>query len=217
MICMHIKKKLLVLGMALTLSAGGLRAQSLDQLIEQLILDRQKLSSLKTILQDLYTSYEVINKGYENIKSIAQGNFSLHKAFFDGLLAVSPTVRNYYRVEAIIHSQLTLVAEYKASYQRWVGSGQFTAGELVYIGGVYTALFRRSISGVDQLTMVLTAETLRMSDAERMQAIDGIYTVITGQLAALRRFNNSTALQMLQRQKETNSINLLKQVYGNFH
>ena len=209
------KKYCLALGIGLLLSAGGLRAQSIDQLIEQLILDGQKLSELKTILQDLYTSYEVINKGYQDIKSIAEGNFNLHKAFLDGLLAVSPTVRNYYRVGAIIHAESSLVSEYKAAYRQWTASGQFSASELDYIGRVYAGLFKRSIAGVDQLTLVLTADTLRMSDAERMQAIDGIYTDITGELVALRRFNNSTALEVLQRQQEQKSINILKQLYGN--
>jgi hypothetical protein len=96
------------------------RSQSIPQLIEELILDKEKLAELKTILQDMYKSYQIIDQGYSDIKNIAQGNFNLHKAFLDGLLAVSPTVRNYGRVADIINAEYSIVSEYKAAYSRFM-------------------------------------------------------------------------------------------------
>ena len=61
------------------------RAQSAGDLIEQLVLDFQKLQDLKAILQNMYTSYKILDQGYTRIKDIAQGQFNLHKAFLDGL------------------------------------------------------------------------------------------------------------------------------------
>ena len=84
------KKYAVIPGLVLSLSAGNVRAQSVSQLLTQLSLDIQKLSELKTILNDMYKSYTVLDKGYTDIKNIAQGNFSLHKAYLDGLMAVSP-------------------------------------------------------------------------------------------------------------------------------
>jgi hypothetical protein len=62
--------------------------------------------------------------------------------------------------------------------------------------------------------MVITDNELRMSDAERLKAIDGIYTDITGQLALLRTFNNSNSVQYMQRAKEAGDIQTLKSIYG---
>jgi len=191
------------------------RAQSAGDLIEQLVLDFQKLQDLKAILQNMYTSYKILDQGYTRIKDIAQGQFNLHKAFLDGLLAVSPVVRNYYRVGEIIQAEYSLVREYKASSGRAHGSGLFTDGELGYIDGIYSTLFKRSLRSIDELTMVLTDDALRMSDAQRLAAIDRVYGEIQGQLAAVRRLNNETSVQVLQRGKAINDIKTLKQLYGN--
>ena len=67
-----------------------IQAQSYE--LQRLLLDIQKLAQLKSILTDLYKGYEILNTGYNTIKSISEGNFNLHKAFLDGLLAVRRAV-----------------------------------------------------------------------------------------------------------------------------
>jgi hypothetical protein len=191
------------------------RAQSTGDLVEQLVLDFQKLQDLKAILQDMYTSYKILNEGYTRIKDIAKGQFNLHKAFLDGLLAVSPVVRNYYRVGEIIQAEYDLVREYKASSGRAHNSGVFSDAELGYIDGIYATLFKRSLRSIDELTMVLTDDEMRMSDAQRLTAIDRVYGEINGQLRSVRLLNNETSLQVVQREKAINDIKTLKQVYGN--
>jgi hypothetical protein len=205
----------IVLTLGFSLSAGGLRAQSVTQLLTQLSLDIQKLSELKSILNDMYKGYAILDKGYSDIKEIAQGNFNLHKAFLDGLLAVSPTVSNYYKVAGIINTEISIVSEYKSAFRQWVSSGHFSISELNYISQVYAGLFSQCLRNLDALTMVITGDQLRMSDADRLGAIDGIYGSITGQLGSLRSFNNSLSIQAAQRAKEQNDINHLKSLYGN--
>src|ERR1700743_2341947 len=97
------------------------KAQTVADCIQQLVLDYQKLASLKNILGQMYTGYSVLTKGYGAVKDVAQGNFSLHEAFLDGLYIVSPTVRKYPRVTDIINYQAALISEYKSasgSYSR---------------------------------------------------------------------------------------------------
>lgn len=192
-----------------------LQAQSIEQLIEQLTLDIQKLSELKTILRDMQDGYQVIDKGYINIRDIVKGNFSLHKTFLDGLLDVSPTVRRYYKVAAIIDRERTIITEYQAANRRWASSGLFAPGELDYVGRMYKALSVRGSQCLDRLTTVITADKLRMSDAERMQAIDRIYADVMEQLTGLRQFNAAVSIQSLQRQHEQNNLQFLKKMYGN--
>jgi len=209
------KKILILLITACCLSATPTRAQSTSDLITQLVLDYDKLAELKGILQDMYKAYDIINKGYTDIKNIAEGNFNLHKLFLDGLLAISPAVQNYHRVLDIINAEYNIVREYKAASANAHAGNMFTLQELGYMDNMYTALFNRSLRCIDELTMVLTASELRMSDAQRLQAIDRIYGDISGQLSFLRSFNNSATSQSLQRQKEYNDINTIKLLYGN--
>lgn len=208
-------KYLAVPGATLCLSVGVVQGQSITQLLTQLELDVQKLTELKTILNDLYTGYTVLDKGYSDIRDIAKGNFSLHKAYLDGLLAISPTVSGYYRVASIINTEITIVSEYKAAYREWAGGGRFSVSELNYFSQVYGAVLNKSLQCLDGLTMVITADELRMSDAERLGAIDRIDTDIGGQLSNLRQFNSNTAVQEAQRAREAGDLLMIKHLYGN--
>ena len=203
-----------VIALALILFSRTVPAQSVSQLLSQLAMDTEKLTELRTILQDMYKSYEIINQGYTDIKSIAQGNFNLHKAFLDGLLVVSPTVRNYSRVVDIINTEYTIVAEYKAAYSRFVADGHFTPAELNTISTLYSNLFNRSLGCINELTMVLTDGSLRTSDDQRLQAVDRIYADLNGQLSLLRQFNNNTSIQAIQRAREENDLGTLQRLYG---
>lgn len=207
------KKLLILLALVASMQSIVCRGQSTSDLIEQLVLDFQKLQDMKAILQDMYDGYKILDQGYTQIKNIAQGQFNLHKAFLDGLLAVSPVVKNYYRVAAIITAEFSLVKEYKASSSRAHASGLFTGAELGYIDGMYSTLFSRSLQSIDELTMILTDGELRMSDAQRLAGIDRVYTEISGQLRAVRQLNDETSVQMMQREKETNDIQTLKRLY----
>src|SRR5579872_3341567 len=95
----------------LGLPRGAAMAQSVADDTQQLILDVQKLSQLKQILQEMYQAYTIIHNGYETIKSISEGTFSLHKAFLDGLLLVNPDVASYYKVTDIVNKEAALVSE----------------------------------------------------------------------------------------------------------
>lgn len=190
------------------------QAQSIPQLIEQVILDKEKLAELKTILNDMYNSYQIIDQGYTHIKNIVQGNFNLHKAYLDGLLAVSPTVRSYVRVADILSTAGTIASEYRTDYTRAVSGGHFTAAELGYMSLIYGKLFSRSLSCLDELTMVTTDSELRMSDAERLRAIDAIYTDISGQLSLLRSFSTGNSIQDLQRARAAGDIGAVRSFYG---
>jgi len=207
-------KKYVVALVVLALSAGNARSQTIGQLLEQLSLDVQKLSELKTILNDMYTDYAIVNKGYTDIKNIAEGNFNLHKLFLDGLLLVSPAVRNYPRVPAIIDAEYSIVSEYKAATTRAVAGGHFTPEELTYLGNTYSLLFQRSEQCIESLTMVMTDNQLRLSDDGRIQTIDRIYADITGQLRFLRQFDNAVSLQAIQRLKAAGDVSTLQKIYG---
>jgi len=207
------KRMLVLLVLFNVMMASSCRAQSTGDLIQQLLLDVQKLSELKTILQDMKKGYEILDRGYTEIRDIAQGRFNLHKTFLDALLAVSPSVRNYYRIDAILDGEYALVREYQQGRQEAHGCGLFTGPELGYFDGIYSTLYNRSLQSLDELAMVVTDGELRMSDAQRLRSIDRVYTEISGQLKAACQLRQEAALQMAQRQHEKNELNFLKSMY----
>jgi DNA repair ATPase RecN len=187
---------------------------SQSQEIQQLLLNVEKLAQFKKILNNMYSGYKIIYKGYTTIKDISEGNFSLHKNFLDGLLQVSPAVRKYKRVADIVAYQLRIVKEYKAAFNQFKQDKHFAPDEIEYLGKVYNNLFQASLKSLDELAMVITAGKLRMSDDERLQAIDGIYAEIVDQFAFLQEFNNSTAILAVQREKEMQDINVFRKIYS---
>jgi hypothetical protein len=193
---------------------GFMPAKSQSYEVQQLLLDWQKLSQLKNILNDLYKGYQILSNGYEAIRSIAEGNFNLHKAFLDGLLAVSPAVKNYQRVLDIINYQATIVTEYKSACNRFKQDKNFNPGEITYLMNVYNNLVTASANNITNLINVITANKMRMSDDERLHAIDEIYYDTKDQLMFLRQFNSGATTLAVQRAMDNNDVQTLQQLYG---
>lgn len=184
-----------------------------SQEAQQLLLDVEKLAQFKQILSDLKKGYQILSGGYEAIKNISQGNFNLHQTFLDGLLQVSPAVQKYERIKDIINYQLRIVKVGKEAYSTFKGDKNFAVDELDYMGKVYSHLFNESVKNLDDLITVITAGKLRMSDDERLKAIDHIWTEVQDQFAFLRDFNSSTAMLSQARQKEREDVDVTRKLY----
>lgn len=204
-------KKMIVV-MIFSTATLCLKAQSAE--VEQLLLNWEKLTQLKKGLNNMYEGYKVLYKGYMAIKDISEGNFSIHKTFLDALLGVSETVRKYKRISDIVSYQLRIVREYKAALQQFTSSGNFTEEELKHFRSVYAGLLDRTGKSLEELTMVITAGELRMSDNERIQAIDRIYEEVVDQFSFLKDFNNNNSLLSMQRNIEKADVQLSRKLSG---
>jgi hypothetical protein len=182
--------------------------------IQQLILNWEKLMQLEQILDNMYKGYKILDKGYRTIRDISKGNYSIHQAFLDGLMAVNPSIRNYKRIPLIINYQKLLVQEYKRAYSRFKQDPNFKLEELEYLASVYKFIFDASVRNLEDLTMIITATKLRMSDDERMQNIDRIFYDMENKVTFLRYFNNNTQLLAVQRARSRNDVRTMQQLYG---
>ncbi len=189
------------------------RANAQTQEATQLILNYEKLKQLEEILDNMYKGYKILTKGYNRIKDIAEGNFNLHQVFLDGLFAVNPSVAKYKRIPDIIKYQSMLIKEYKRAFNRFKSDPNLTPDEVKYLERVYSYLVKQSLRNLEELTMIVTANKLRMSDDERIQSIDRIYFDIEGKLSFLRYFNNSTQVLVVQRAKESSEVGGMKKLY----
>lgn len=197
--------------MAALLMPFKAEAQSAE--IQQLILNIEKLSQFKKILSDMKKGYELLSGGYKTVKDMTEGNFNLHKTFLDALMQVSPAVKNYKRVGDIVNLQIKLVKESKKGLDRFVKSGSFSQRELSYFEKVYGNLLNQSLRNLDELTMVITADKLRMSDDERLEAVDAVYLEMQDKIAFLQNFNASTNVLFLQRSRESKEAYASKELY----
>ena len=186
---------------------------STGQDMQQLLYDIEKLTQFKAILSDMQQGYAILTQGYQQVKDLAQGNFNLHSVFLDGLLLVNPEVAKYARVADIIADEASILSEYKKAYRSFQNSDGFNPDELDYLSRVYAQLTSAALNDVNELANIITASKLRMSDDERLSAIDRIYASSSDKLSFLRDFNRRTNMLLLQRQQEQKSINNLKTLY----
>ncbi|WP_316834980.1 TerB family tellurite resistance protein [Pedobacter nutrimenti] len=193
---------------------GSLQVRAQSDEVVQLLLNVEKLAQFKQILKDLKTGYTIVSTGYNTIKDLSQGNFSIHKTFMDGLMEASPTVKRYYKVGKIIEYQIVLVKEYRTAYDRFRASNLLRPSELSYIGSVYSNLLGHSLRNLEELANVITSGKLQMSDDERLKAIDGIYEEMADKLAFLKSFNSNTSMLTLQRKKEQQDIGQIGNLYN---
>ncbi len=197
-----------------TLLTTNMRARAQSEEAQQLLLNWEKLKQLEAILDNLYIGYRILDKGYTTIKDLTQGNLKLHEVFLNGLMAVNPNIRTYKRVPLIINYQQLLVSEYKRAYNRFKSDPNLTFEEIEYLASVYKFLFDASLRNLDELIMITTASKLRMSDDERLLAIDRLFYDMENKVAFLRYFNNTTQLVAIQRARSRNDVNTIHKLYG---
>ncbi|SFH33539.1 hypothetical protein [Pedobacter insulae] len=192
-------------------SASRVKAQSAE--VQQLILNVEKLSQFKNILKDMKAGYQIISKGYNAVRDISKGNFSLHETFLDGLMAVSPEVRRYHKIAGIIKMQSNILSEYKAAFSRFKSGGQFNIQEVDYMASIYSQLNKQSLQNLEALLMVVTAGELRMSDDDRLATIDRIFEDMQDKLLFLRHFNAQGIGISRQRTMEQKEVSAMQELF----
>ena len=203
---------LLTLSVFLTLGIPMSKAQTEEA--AQLLLNVTKLSQLKQILTDLEKGYTTLRTGYNQIEDLASGNFSLHETFLNNLLQVNPAVQNYHKVAEIIGYQIKLVKDCRGALNGFKISNQFNANEISFLSRVYGNLFDKSLQQLDELTLVLTAGELRMSDEERLQAIDRIHSELRDKLNFLTAFNQENQVLAISRAKASQELNQIRNLHS---
>lgn len=203
---------LLVFVFAFAVGSPRVHAQAFD--IEQLLLDVQKLTELKQILQDLKDGYRSLEARYTAIRDLAKGSFTLHKLYLDGLLAVSLAVRQDPRVAGIIDMQVRILQRYQSVWPALQQDKNLQPAELAALDALYTGILAASGNDLDDLNTSLTDGRLRSSDADRLDLMDAISHRMRAKLALIDQVSNQAALLAAQRAAEARDVTVLRQWFG---
>lgn len=175
------------------------QAQSVSDCIEELLLDYQKLAGMKSTLTQMYNGYAVLSRGYNAVKGVSMDNFNLNRSFLNAQLLVSTGVRAYPRTTDIIRNAQMILGEYQAGKKSYGSSDALTPAERQFISGVYGRVTQAGADNLDELNRVTTDSKTRMTDAERLAAIDRLYEQSQEQLSYLRKFNGELSKTIRQR------------------
>lgn len=182
------------------------------QEMEQLKLDLEKLAQFKLIVSQMKQGYQTLESGYHAVSNAAKGNFDLHKKYLDGLLVVSPAVKQSPVLGQIKSDNLATAKLFQMALQQFQMSGLFSAGELSEFKNQYNVSNQKVADDLDALAQIVSSGKLRMSDAERLQAMDAVRADISSQLGSVKSlisdYSRVQALRM-QLRKDNEALKVL--------
>ncbi|MBI1342491.1 MAG: conjugal transfer protein TraI [Terrimonas sp.] len=150
----------------------------------------------------------------DDISGWVEKQRKLYADYFEELRKVKTALTYYQRVKDIIEQQIQIVREYQAAWALFRQDRNFTQEELDYMFEVYTGMMEESGKNIDQLFLVINAFVTQMSDAKRLEIIDGVSANVEQTLMDLKEFNEENKMISLQRAVEQGEIDYVKKLYG---
>ncbi len=184
------------------------------QELEQLKLDLEKLVQMKLMLSQASRGYQTLQNGYNAIRDAAKGNYNLHKNYLDGLLQVSAPVRNAPALRRLLDNNALAPKEYRGWYNHVQNLGLFHPSELTIIQERYRAIEAALAEQVEQVQSILASGTLRMSDGERIAAIEVLAGKSDEQLIILKQLIKEQTVIAAGRAQDKRDIESIKKMYG---
>lgn len=138
----------------------------------------------------------------------------LYREYFDELKKVKQAIAYYHKVKDLIADQAAMVREYKDAWAVFRTDKNFTADELRFMEGVYTGMLNESLKHLESFMLVISSFSTQMTDAKRIEIIDGVAANIEETFFDLKSFNNQNKAMSLQRSYEKGEIEYSRKLYG---
>lgn len=137
------------------------------------VIDPSNLvQNIKSAVQSSTTASNMIKSLQESVKIYNQS-----KAYYDALKAVHNIIKDARKVKLTIEMVSEITDIYMSGFNRMVTDRNFTPGELAAISAGYARLLEEGGALVTELKNIVTSGNgLSLSDKERMDAVDQIYT-----------------------------------------
>lgn len=137
------------------------------------VIDPSNLvQNIKSAVQSSTTASNMIKSLQESVKIYNQS-----KAYYDALKSVHNIIKDARKVKLTIEMVSEITDIYMSGFNRMVTDRNFTSGELAAISAGYARLLEEGGALVAELKNIVTSGNgLSLSDKERMDAVDQIYT-----------------------------------------
>lgn len=174
----------------------------------------QQIAALQVYIGYVQKGYSIARQGLNTISHIKNGEFNLHKDYFNSLKTVNPKIKNYSKVAEIIALQVNIIKIYKEAAKQVKRSGSFHNGEVSYINGVFEKLLDDCTKTIDALRTITTSGELEMKDNERLKRIDALYSEMQDKYTFVKGFSSEAKLLAASRIREQNDIQKIRVLNG---
>jgi hypothetical protein len=151
---------------------------------------------------------QVLTKGF------TEKNMLLAKDWYDGLLAISNTIKTYRRVQHIFERQTAIITIYSNYISKFKADPNLSPAQVAGVIRGYTTLIQESGSYLDDLSAIVSPAKSKMTDAERMELIDVLDDKVTHQYDLVNYFTRRTMAISSQQGQDSKDAATLKQLYG---
>ncbi|WP_194975860.1 hypothetical protein [Aquiflexum lacus] len=209
-------KKTVLLIVLAVLSAESLMAQNFDEWWRQKETKKryllEQIVALKVYTNTAWKCYETARAGLGVIGEIKEGDFNIHSDHFGKLRKISPTVSAYSRLAEIIKLQSGIVS---LKSRNSVMDMEFLDNkERDFASGFFNRIITESMVNLSLLTSLLTDSALEMTDRERLDRIEGIYTKMLETYSFALILDNDLRGLSAERRKEQEEIKRMEENYG---
>ena len=190
--------------------------QAITKVIVAVDLKIQRLQNKTIWLQNAQKTLEnqMSKLKLSEITDWVEKQRKLYDDYFQELWQVKTALSYYYRVKDIIQRQVQIVNEYKQAWALFQKDKDFTQEELDAMFTVYTGMMDESLKSLDQLFLVINAFATQMSDAKRLEIINGVADKMAETYSDLKEFNDQNKMIAVQRASERGEIDYVRKLYG---
>ncbi len=151
---------------------------------------------------------QVLTKGF------TEKNMLLAKDWYDGLLAISNTIKTYRRVQHLFERQTAIITIYSNYIGKFKADPNLSPAQVNGVVRGYTVLIQESAGYLDDLSAIVSPAKSKMTDAERMELIDVLDDKVTHQYDLVSYFTRRNMAISTQQAQATRDAATLKQLYG---
>ena len=173
----------------------------------------QRIALLEVYLGYLKSGYKVVKGGLNTFRDLKNGEFGLHKDYFDRLSVVNPKIKHYSKVTEIIGLCAQLIKETKAAQKQLLDSKELTPQEIDWLLKTYERFTEDCHRTIDILLDVITDGHLKFTDDQRLLKIENLQKQMIAKARFSRAFIRGTKTLILQRIEERSSIRKIKDLY----
>lgn len=168
------------------------------------------VQNIISAVQGTSTASNMINNLNESIKIYKQG-----KEYYDALKSVHNLIKDARKVQKTIEMVSEITNIYVNGFNKIVGDPNFTPNELAAISAGYARLLEEGGALVTDLKNIVTGSNgLSLSDKERMDAIDQIYTSMLEYRNLTKYYTQKSISVSFIRAKEKNDTDRVLALYG---
>ncbi|QIL78248.1 MULTISPECIES: hypothetical protein [Hymenobacter] len=159
----------------------------------------------------------IVEKGTSTqavIKQLTDQTAAMHEEWYDGLFKINSVVRDYQRVQTIWSYQSRILDLYTQNMTQLRQNPYLTPVQLQGIAKGYTVLMTENVALLDDLTVILTPDAAKMTDAQRLKFINKLSDKVVHQYQLVAYFTARNQAIAAQQKQAVNDTQVLKKLYG---